>query len=66
MNPSKQLPPEGALLLTIPEAARLLRLTVSTLRSWRLAGKFLRFCKIGGKVLILRSDLMQFIDASGK
>jgi excisionase family DNA binding protein len=60
-------------LLTLNEAATLLRLKLSTLRAWRLAHKHLNFRKIGGKVLVLRSDIERFIgqsllrpDASGK
>jgi excisionase family DNA binding protein len=49
-------------LLTIPEAAKLLRVTVSTLRAWKLQGKFLTFRKIGGRVLVHRDDIQRFID----
>lgn len=48
-------------LLTLAEAAKLLRLRVSTLRAWRLLHKNLSFCKVGGKVLIRRSDINAFI-----
>jgi len=50
-------------LLTLPEASRLLRIQVSTLRAWRCQRR-LPFHKIGGKVMLKRSDVQQFIDAS--
>jgi excisionase family DNA binding protein len=50
-------------LLTIAEAAKVLRVAVSTMRSWRLQGKFLVFRKIGGRVLVHRDDLAQFIES---
>jgi excisionase family DNA binding protein len=53
-------------LLTLAEAARVLRLAVSTLRSWRLQGKFLTFRKIGGRVLIHRDDLARLIERSAE
>ena len=51
-------------LLTIPEAARLLRIKVSTLKAWRLAKRHLPFRKIGGRVLIRRDDINRFINES--
>jgi excisionase family DNA binding protein len=51
-------------LLTLPEAAKLLRLKESTLRAWRLAHKHLNFRKIGGRVLVLRADLEKFVARS--
>lgn len=51
-------------LLTLPEAAKLLRIKESTLRAWRLAHRHLNFRKIGGKVLVLRADIERFINAS--
>jgi excisionase family DNA binding protein len=50
-------------LLTIPEAAKVLRVAVSTLRAWKLQGKFLTFRKIGGRILVHRDDIARFIDA---
>jgi excisionase family DNA binding protein len=50
-------------LLTIPEAALYMRLTVSTIRAWRLQRR-IAFVKIGGKVLVRRSDLDSFIAES--
>jgi len=50
-------------LLTLPEAAKLLRVKVSTLRAWRAARK-LPFVKLAGKVLLRRADLERFVEAS--
>ena len=50
-------------LLTLPEASRLLRVQVSTLRAWRCQRR-LPFHKIGRKVMLKRSDVQAFIDAS--
>ena len=51
-------------LLTLPEAAKMLRLKVSTLWAWRLAKKHLTFRKIGGKAFVRREDVNRFIDDS--
>ena len=51
-------------LLTMAEAAQLLRLRPSTLRAWRLAKKFLTFRKIGGRVLVARKDVESLIERS--
>ncbi len=48
-------------LLTLPEASKVLRVKVSTLRSWRTKGT-LPFRKIGGKILLHRDDIRRFID----
>ena len=48
-------------LLTLTEASKVLRVKVSTLRSWRLKGT-LPFRKLGGKVLLHRDDIHQFIE----
>lgn len=50
-------------LLTLPEASKLLRVKVSTLRAWRAARK-LPFVKLQGKVLLRRADLERFVEAS--
>jgi excisionase family DNA binding protein len=50
-------------LLTLPEAAPLLRLKVSTLRAWILRRK-LPYVKLGARVLIRRSDVDALIAAS--
>lgn len=47
-------------LLTVPESAALLRLKTSTIRSWRLKRR-IPFVKIGGKVLVRRSDIEEFV-----
>jgi excisionase family DNA binding protein len=50
-------------LLTLAEASSLLRLKVSTLRSWVLKRR-IPYCKIGGRVFFRRSDLDSLIVAS--
>lgn len=50
-------------LLTLPEAAKVLRVTISTLRAWRLQRR-LPFRKIGGKVLLHSDDIQKFIETS--
>ena len=50
-------------LLTLPEAAQLLRVKISTLRSWRHQRR-LPFVKLGGKVLLRKSDAASFVFAS--
>ncbi len=49
-------------LVTLPEASKILRVKVSTLRAWR-AQRRLPFFKVGGKLLLKRSDVQRFIDA---
>jgi excisionase family DNA binding protein len=51
-------------LLTLPEAAKVLRIQVSTIKAWRLAKKHLAFRKIGGKVLVHRDDIERFVAKS--
>lgn len=51
-------------LLTLPEAAKFLRIQLSTIKAWRLAKKHLPFRKIGGKVLVHRDDIERFIAKS--
>jgi excisionase family DNA binding protein len=51
-------------LLTLDEAATILRLKLSTLRAWRLKRKALTFRKIGGKVLVHRADVNRLIEKS--
>jgi excisionase family DNA binding protein len=48
--------------LTEREAARLLNLSVATLRAWRLKAKGPRFVRFGRAVRYLESDLVQYMD----
>jgi excisionase family DNA binding protein len=50
-------------LLTVNETASVLRVSVSTIRSWVLNRK-ITYCKIGGRVRIQRNDLDDFIKCS--
>jgi excisionase family DNA binding protein len=50
-------------LLTVPEASEVLRLKVSTVRSWLLKRR-LPFVKLGGRVFLQRADCLAFIEAS--
>jgi excisionase family DNA binding protein len=50
-------------LLTLAEASSLLRLKVSTLRSWLLK-KRIPYVKLGGRVFLRRSDCDALIAAS--
>jgi excisionase family DNA binding protein len=59
MESSNQTPSE---LLTLAEAAKVLRVKISTIRSWKLQKTFLAFRKIGGRVLVHRDDLSRFIE----
>ena len=54
-------PPAG--LLTITEAAQLLRAPVATLRYWRHLGTGPRSFRLGRRVLYRRDDLHAWIDA---
>jgi hypothetical protein len=51
-------------LLTRPEAAGELRLTIKTMDNWRSAGRGPAFLKLGGRVLYPRSELEAFKRAS--
>jgi excisionase family DNA binding protein len=51
-------------LLTISEAAELLRAPVATLRYWRHLGTGPRSFRVGRRVLYRRVDLNAWIDAS--
>lgn len=55
-------PGTGA-LLTLPEAASLLRLRVSTLRAWVLRRR-IPYCKVGRLVRVRRADIERLIAAS--
>ncbi len=50
-------------LLTITEAAQLLRAPVATLRYWRHLGTGPRSFRLGRRVLYRRDDLRAWIDA---
>ena len=50
-------------LLTITEAAELLRAPVATLRYWRHLGTGPRSFRLGRRVLYSRADLRTWIDA---
>jgi excisionase family DNA binding protein len=50
-------------LLTLAEAAHALRLGESTLRGWRLRGRYPDlFVRVGGRVLVRRCDLEALIE----
>ena len=51
-------------LLTLPEAAPVLRVKVSTLRSWVLHRKIPYVKLLGGRVFLRRSDCESLITAS--
>jgi excisionase family DNA binding protein len=50
-------------LLTVSEASAILRLKVSTVRSWLLKRR-VPFVKLGGRVFLQRSDCLALIEAS--
>ena len=50
-------------LLTLPEAASLLRLKTSTLRSWVLRRR-IPYCKVGRLVRVRRADVEALIASS--
>lgn len=50
-------------LLNVTEAASLLRLKASTIRSWLLERR-IPFVKLGGRVFLRRADLQSLIDKS--
>jgi excisionase family DNA binding protein len=51
-------------LLTVPETAKVLRVQISTIRSWILHRRHLSFVKVGGRVLIRRCDIDAFVTRS--
>ncbi len=55
---------EPSYVITEHEAARLLGLSVKTLRRWRWAGKPPRFLKIGSAVRYDPTELSIFIEAA--
>ena len=63
-TPSREHTAEPASeLLTIAEAAQLLRTPVATLRYWRHLGTGPRSFRLGRRVLYRRDDLRSWIDA---
>jgi len=58
MNPQRQTTE----LLTVPEAAEVLRLRPSTLRSWVLKRR-IPFVKLGSRVFVRMEDCLALIDA---
>jgi excisionase family DNA binding protein len=63
-TPSRERTTEPASeLLTIAEAAQLLRAPVATLRYWRHLGTGPRSFRLGRRVLYRRDDLHTWIDA---
>lgn len=50
-------------LVTVPEAAALLRMSESTLRYWRYAGLGPRSIRLGRRVFYRESDLLAWIEA---
>lgn len=57
------MPAGNSELFTLPEAAALLRLKVSTLRAWVLRRK-LPYCKVGRLVRVRRADVEGLIASS--
>ena len=49
--------------LTEQEAARILGLSIATLRAWRLKSKGPRFVRFGRAVRYLESDIARYMDA---
>ena len=60
LTPGRDHPAE---LLTIGEAAQLLRASVATLRYWRHLGTGPRSFRLGRRVVYRRDDLRAWIDA---
>jgi excisionase family DNA binding protein len=50
-------------LLSVSEASGMLRIKVSTVRSWLLKRR-IPFVKLGGRVFLRRSDCLALIEAS--
>ena len=49
-------------LLTEHDLARLTRLSLATLRRWRLLGKGPRYAKLGARILYREEDVLAFIE----
>jgi excisionase family DNA binding protein len=52
-------------LITLPEAAELLRLQVATLRAWRLRRKNLNFIQVGERAVRVRLSDVEKLIAGG-
>lgn len=50
-------------LITLPEAAELLRTSEATLRFWRYEGTGPRSAKLGRRVVYRRSEILQWIES---
>jgi hypothetical protein len=50
-------------LLNLKEVSTVLRLEISTLRSWRLQRKHLNFIKLGGRIFVKRQDVEALLAA---
>ena len=61
MATPKEMPP---ILIDEHEAARILGLSVKTIRRWRWAGQGPRFCKFGSAVRYDTVDLADFINSA--
>jgi hypothetical protein len=61
MNANQSLPDR---LLNEHETAEILQVKVSTLRSWRVKGSSLQFCRIGRSVRYAPQDLYDFVEAA--
>jgi len=55
---------DGLGLLTVAEAAGVLRLSVKTLANWRSRGVGPKFCRLGARVLYTRAALGEYVAAN--
>jgi excisionase family DNA binding protein len=53
--------PSDAALLTVPETAAFLRVSVSTVRSWVLSKKHIPYHKLGDSIRFRRVDVEAFV-----
>jgi excisionase family DNA binding protein len=62
-SPATSSPAELSDLLTVPETAKLLRISISTVRAWVLAKPKpkIPYVKLGSRVLFRRAALEEFI-----
>ena len=54
------------LFLTEDEAARLIRLRISTLQNWRHRGVGPEFCKVGSRVVYSREKLLAWMKSRAR